>query len=188
MVVELCTLSFRPNDKSKSNVVASALFGDGAAAALLRCNAPGPAITAAGEHLWPDSLDIMGWEVAGDGLKPVFSRDIPRLITSDLGVAARDFLSEHDLTRTDIDRFVCHPGGPKVIAACESAFGLAPGTLAEERGVLRDFGNMSAASVLFVLERVLARERLDGNGWRRALLTALGPGFSAGFVLLTGEQ
>ena len=188
LVVELCTLSFRPNDRSKSNVVASALFGDGAAAALLRCNAPGPAITAAGEHLWPDSLDIMGWEVAGDGLKPVFSRDIPRLITSDLGVAARDFLSEHDLTPTDIDRFVCHPGGPKVIAACESAFGLAPGTLAEERGVLRDFGNMSAASVLFVLERVLARERLDGNGWRRALLTALGPGFGAGFVLLTGEQ
>ena len=93
LVVELCTLSFRPNDRSKSNVVASALFGDGAAAALLRCNAPGPAITATGEHLWRDSLDIMGWEVAGDGLKAIFSRDIPRLIASDLGAAVRDFLA-----------------------------------------------------------------------------------------------
>ena len=188
LVVELCTLSFRPNDRSKSNVVASALFGDGAAAALLRCNARGPAITATGEHLWRDSLDIMGWEVAGDGLKAIFSRDIPRLIASDLGAAVRDFLGEHGLIPADIDRFVCHPGGPKVIEACEAAFGLAPGALAEERGVLRDFGNMSAVSVLFVLERVMARERLEGNGWRRALLTALGPGFSAGFVLLSRDR
>jgi alkylresorcinol/alkylpyrone synthase len=187
LVVELCTLSFRPNDRSKGNIVASALFGDGAAAALLRCNAPGPAIDAAGEHLWRDSLDIMGWEVASDGLKAIFSRDIPRLITSDLSAAVRDFLDGHGLIPADIDRFVCHPGGPKVIAACEVAFGLAPGTLAEERAVLRDFGNMSAASVLFVLERVLARDRSSGHGWHRALLTALGPGFSAGFVLLSRD-
>jgi alkylresorcinol/alkylpyrone synthase len=126
--------------------------------------------------------------VAGEGLKAIFSRDIPRLIAADLGDAARDFLDRHGLTPADIDRFVCHPGGPKVIAACETAFGLAPGTLAEERGVLRDFGNMSAASVLFVLERVLARDRLNGNSWRRGLLAALGPGFSAGFVLLSRDQ
>src|SRR5262249_38481898 len=158
------------------------LFGDGAAAALLRCNAPGPTITGFGEHTWRDSLDVMGWEVTDDGLKAVFSRDIPRLIAAHLGTAVREFLGRHDLAPGGIDCFVCHPGGPKVIEACEGAFGLASGTLAEERGVLRDFGNMSAASVLFVLERVLARERLGGNGWRRALLTALGPGFSAGFV------
>jgi alkylresorcinol/alkylpyrone synthase len=188
LVVELCSLSFRPGDTSKSNIVASALFGDGAAAALLRCGGPGPAITATGEHIWRNSLDIMGWEVAGEGLKAIFSRDIPRLIAADLGDAARDFLDRHGLTPADIDRFVCHPGGPKVIAACETAFGLAPGTLAEERGVLRDFGNMSAASVLFVLERVLARDRLNGNSWRRGLLAALGPGFSAGFVLLSRDQ
>ncbi|MGE0257497.1 MAG: type III polyketide synthase [Alphaproteobacteria bacterium] len=187
LVVELCTLSFRPHDGSKSNIVASALFGDGAAAAVLRCGAPGPAIAATGEHTWRDSLDIMGWEVAGDGLKAIFSRDIPRLVALELGAAVRDFLKEHELALSDIDRFVCHPGGPKVLAACEAAFALAPGTLAEERGVLRDFGNMSAASVLFVLERVLARERLGKSGWRRALLTALGPGFSAGFVLLSRE-
>ena len=188
LVVELCSLSFRPGDTSKSNIVASALFGDGAAAALLRCGAPGPVISAAGEHIWRNSLDVMGWEVARDGLKAIFSRDIPRLIEADLGNAARDFLGRHGLIPGDIDRFVCHPGGPKVIAACEAAFGLAPGTLAEERTVLRDFGNMSAASVLFVLERVMARDRMNGSSWRWGLLTALGPGFSAGFVLLSGDR
>jgi alkylresorcinol/alkylpyrone synthase len=85
------------------------------------------------------------------------------------------------LSLRDIDRFVCHPGGPKVIEACESAFGLPPGALAEERRSLAEYGNMSAASVLFVLDRVLADK---SEPWRRALLTALGPGFSAGFVVL----
>jgi len=180
LVVELCSLWFRNRETSKSNIVASALFGDGAAAVLLRCGGHGPAVVAAGEHTWPDSLDVMGWDIAEDGLRPIFSRDIPRLVSAELGDAARAFLARHELGLGDIDRFICHPGGPKVIAACEDAFGLADGVLAAERGILRDFGNMSAASVLFVLERVLA-----GTGpWRRALVTALGPGFTAGFVLL----
>ena len=182
LVVELCSLWFRRQDRAKSSIVASALFGDGAAAVLLRCGRLGPAVAAAGEHTWPDSLDVMGWDVAEDGLKPIFSRDIPRLVTLGLADAAADFLGRHGLRLGGIDRFICHPGGPKVVAACEEAFGLASGTLAEERGVLHDFGNMSAASVLFVLERVLAASA--AAPWRRALLTALGPGFTAGFVLL----
>ena len=180
LVVELCSLWFRRHDLAKSSIVASALFGDGAAAVLLRSGGPGPAIVAAGEHTWPDSLDVMGWDVADDGLKPIFSRDIPHLVRAELGGAAGAFLAQHGLTLADIDRFVCHPGGPKVITACEDAFGLARDSLAEARGVLRDFGNMSAPSVLFVLDRVMART----GPWRRALLTALGPGFTAGFVLL----
>jgi alkylresorcinol/alkylpyrone synthase len=187
LVVELCSLWFRRQDLAKSSIVASALFGDGAAAVLLRCGAPGPTVAAAGEHTWPDSLDVMGWDVAEDGLKPIFSRDIPRLVTNELGDAAGAFLARHGLRLGDIDRFICHPGGPKVVTACEEAFGLEPETLAEERAVLRDFGNMSAASVLFVLERVLAKTRKGGETWRRALLTALGPGFTAGFVLLENE-
>jgi alkylresorcinol/alkylpyrone synthase len=183
LVVELCSLWFRRQDLSKSNIVGSALFGDGAAAVLLRCGGPGPAVVAAGEHTWPDSLEVMGWDVAEDGLKAVFSRDIPRLVRAELGDAARAFLAANGLGLGDIDRFVCHPGGPKVVAACEDAFGLPRDSLVEARGVLRDFGNMSAASVLFVLERVLAKAR-QTEGWRRALLTALGPGFTAGFVLL----
>ena len=181
LVVELCSLTFRREDTQKSNIVAAALFGDGAAAVLLLCAGAGPAVVAAGEHTWPQTLDIMGWEVAADGLKPVFSRDIPRLVAGKLGDAARDFLGRHGLTLDDVDRFVCHPGGPKVIDACELAFGLRQGVLNDARGVLRDYGNMSAASVLFVLDRVLACE------WARALVTALGPGFTAGFVVLSRQ-
>jgi alkylresorcinol/alkylpyrone synthase len=182
LAVELCSLTFRRGDASKSNIVASALFGDGAAGLLLRCGGDGPAIVTGGEYTWPDSLDVMGWDVVDDGLKPVFSRDIPRLVAAGLGPAASDFLDRHGLTLPDIHRFICHPGGPKVIAACEEAFALPPGTLDHERTVLRDYGNMSAASVLFVLDRVLASAAKDS--WQHALVTALGPGFTAGFVLL----
>jgi len=183
LVVELCTLSFRRGDDAKSNIVATALFGDGAAAALLRCGGDGPAIVATGEHTWPDSLDIMGWEVADDGLKAVFSRDIPRLIETGLRPAVDAFLARNGLGLAQIDRFVCHPGGPKVLDAFARVFGLMPTELTEAREVLRDFGNMSAASILFVLERMLAR-----RGARdRMLMTALGPGFTAGFALLSDE-
>ncbi|HZT89882.1 MAG TPA: 3-oxoacyl-[acyl-carrier-protein] synthase III C-terminal domain-containing protein [Stellaceae bacterium] len=187
VVVELCSLWFRRRDLSKGNIVGTALFADGAAAAVLRCGGEGPAVIAAGEHTWPDTLDVMGWEVADDGLKAVFSRDIPKLVTAELGRAARAFLAGHGLRPSDIDRFVCHPGGPKVIAACEAAFGLGPGALVEARAVLRAFGNMSAASVLFVLVRVLDKARRNREEWRHALVTALGPGFTAGFAVLTRE-
>jgi alkylresorcinol/alkylpyrone synthase len=179
LVVELCSLTFRRGDRAKSNMVAAALFGDGAAAAVLRCDGEGPAVIATGEHTWPQTLDIMGWEVAEDGLKPVFSRDIPRLVADKLGAVARDFLGRHGLTLGDIDRFVCHPGGPKVIDALEHAFGLGSGVLEDARAVLREYGNMSAASVLFVLDRMLALN------WQRALVCSLGPGFTAGFVVLS---
>jgi alkylresorcinol/alkylpyrone synthase len=186
LVVELCTLSFRRDDLAKSNIVATALFGDGAAAALLRCDgeAEGPGIIGTGEHTWPNSLDIMGWDVADDGLKAIFSRDIPRLMQAELKPAVDDFLARQELRLGDIDRFVCHPGGPKVLDAFEAVFGLEPGALEEARGVLRDYGNMSAASVLFVLERMLARSRAADEAWGRALMIALGPGFTAGFALL----
>src|SRR5271163_4347740 len=99
LVVELCTLQFRRDDLSRSNIVATALFGDGAAAAVLRCGGAelGPAIAACGEHTWPQSLDVMGWDVADDGLKAIFSRDIPRLVTSELGPVLGDFLACHGL-------------------------------------------------------------------------------------------
>lgn len=186
LVVELCTLQFRRDDLARSNIVATALFGDGAAAAVLRADGrgTGPTIVAHGEHTWPQSLDIMGWDVAEDGLKAIFSRDIPRLVTTRLGAVARDFLARQGLTVADIDCFVCHPGGPKVIDAYESVFGTGFAGAAEARRALTDYGNMSAVSVMFVLQSMLDRARSSGEGWRRALMTALGPGFSAGFVLL----
>jgi alkylresorcinol/alkylpyrone synthase len=184
LVVELCALLFRRDDWSKSNVVATALFGDGAAAALLSTDGEGPTIVASGEHTWPGSLDVMGWEVANDGLKALFSRDIPNLVTARVREVASEFLGRHGLAVDDIDRFVCHPGGAKVIDALEYAFGLPGGALAETRAVLRDYGNMSAATVIFVLERILAKARAAGEHWQRALMTALGPGFTAGFLLI----
>ena len=180
LAVELCALCFRKNDTSKSNFVATALFGDGAAAAVISAaGEDGPAFHAAGEHTWPDSLDIMGWDVAEDGLKALFSRDIPTLVRGQMREVAAEFLARQGLTFSDIDHFACHPGGAKVLTALEEAFGLAEGALGASRGVLRDFGNMSAVTVLFVLERMLA-EGMRG----RVLMTALGPGFTAAFQLL----
>jgi alkylresorcinol/alkylpyrone synthase len=180
LVVELCALSFRRDDWSKSNIVATALFGDGAAGALLSTTGEGPAVIAAGEHTWPGSLDIMGWDVADDGFSVVFSRDIPQLVATQLRQAVDQFLVRHGLGLDDVDRFVCHPGGAKVVTALEQAFGLRYGTLAGARRVLRDYGNMSAATVMFVLEQMLG----DAPGWDLALLNALGPGFTAGFLVL----
>lgn len=180
LVVELCALCFRRDDFSKSNIVATALFGDGAAAALISCDGEGPAVLGGGEFTWPESLDVMGWDVTAEGLKAIFSRDIPELVTTRLHDVTAGFLSGHGLCLRDVDRFVCHPGGAKVLDALEAAFEIGPERLSQSREVLRDYGNMSAATVMFVLERTLA----STAPWRRALLSALGPGFTAGFTLL----
>jgi alkylresorcinol/alkylpyrone synthase len=181
LVVELCALSFRRGDGSKSNIVATALFGDGAAGALVSTDTEGPAIIASGEYTWPGSLDVMGWDVADDGLRAVFSRDIPQFVATRLRGTTCEFLDRHNLSLEVVDRFVCHPGGAKVITALEEAFGLPDGALAGARRVLRDYGNMSAATALFVLEDMLAQE----SPWRTALMTALGPGFTAAFLVLS---
>jgi alkylresorcinol/alkylpyrone synthase len=180
LVVELCALTFRKRDQSKSNIIATALFGDGAAAALLESDAAGPTISTWGEYTWPDSLDVMGWNITNDGLGVLFSRDIPTLVRTQFREATDRFLEGRGLGIKDIDAFVCHPGGAKVISALEESFGVPEGTLDEARAVLRQYGNMSAATVLFVLERMLAQRR------RRYLMTALGPGFTAGFLTLEG--
>jgi alkylresorcinol/alkylpyrone synthase len=186
LVVELCALTFRRGDHSNANIVASALFGDGAAAALVSVDearaAEAPAITHWGEHTWPDSLEIMGWSVENDGLGVIFSQDIPTLVRRDLGAVMDAYLARHGLIRADIDHYVSHPGGAKVIRALEEVFGLQRGALVDARAVLRDYGNMSAASVLFVLEAARRRRGLGG----RQLLSALGPGFTAAFATLEG--
>ncbi len=179
LCVELCGLTFRHADKSKSNFVATALFGDGAAAAVVSTDMDGPALTAWGEHTWPQSLDVMGWNVVDDGFGVLFSRDIPSLVREQFRDVTERYLAHHDLDLTQIDSFLCHPGGAKVVNGLEEAFDLPHGRLALSRGVLRDYGNMSAATVLFVLERALAGEPAG-----RCLLSSLGPGFTAGFLTL----
>ncbi|MGC8484440.1 MAG: type III polyketide synthase [Candidatus Baltobacteraceae bacterium] len=182
--VECCTLWFRRNEITKSNIVATALFGDGAAAVLLSSSGDGPRLAAAGEYTFARSLDIMGWDVADDGLQAIFSRDIPALITRELGAILDDFLARHHLKRADFDAFLSHPGGTKVLEALESVFAIPPGSLHDSRAVLRDFGNMSSVTLLFVLERALHEGALATPDARRALLTAMGPGFTAAFLTL----
>jgi alkylresorcinol/alkylpyrone synthase len=182
LVVELCALTFRKSDISKSNIVATALFGDGAAGAILSTEGSGPQVTENGEHCWPASLDIMGWDVEEDGLKARFAQSIPGLVQSDFRKLLDDFLARHKIALSDIDDFACHPGGAKVLDALEDAFAIARGALKDSRSILRDFGNMSAATALFVAERMGMRHKKQ-----RILMTALGPGFSAVFQMFDGR-
>src|SRR5258708_2157808 len=179
LAVELCALTVRKDDISKTNIVSTALFGDGAAGAILSTKGQGPALGPGGEYTWPNSLDIMGWEVEEDGLKARFSQSIPGLVASDFKSILQAYLQKNDLKLQDIDAFACHPGGAKVLDALTDAFGIARGALTDSRSILRDYGNMSAVTALFVLERMLQRGTAG-----RTLMTALGPGFSAVFLMI----
>jgi alkylresorcinol/alkylpyrone synthase len=160
-------------------LIAAALFGDGAAAAVLRIDENESGIARLGEaaeHLWPDTLDIMGWTVDPVGFGVVLSPDLPRFLTQHLAEPARKFSTRNGFNGTR-PHPVCHIGSLKVLSAMERAFGLGPGALAGERHVLRENGNMSSPSVLFVLAHAL------GQGQRgAAMLSALGPGFTASFL------
>jgi alkylresorcinol/alkylpyrone synthase len=183
VVIELCTLAFRRDRISKAEVIASALFGDGAAAAVLRRGRDRGQlqIGVAREHLWPGTLDVMGWSVDPVGFGVMLSRSLPRFVEERLAAPARRFLKSEGLNGTT--RFICHPGGAKVLAAVEAALQLQTGTLADERRVLRDYGNMSAPTVMFVLERALKRG-FSGS----AVLSALGPGFTASFLAVEANK
>jgi alkylresorcinol/alkylpyrone synthase len=180
VAVELCSLALRLDELTKANIVATSLFGDGAAAIILRAGDGGATtIEHCGEHLWPDTLGIMGWNVDPEGFGVIFQRTIPNFVTENLTPAVTRILEGMGLTMADIDRFICHPGGARVISALETALALHQGTLDHERHVIADYGNMSAPTVLFVLERA----RNEGLP-PRSLLTALGPGFTASCVTL----
>ena len=181
VVIELCTLSFRLDLLTKANVVATALFGDGAAACVLRAGDGGglASVEATGEHTWPDTLDIMGWDVDPQGFGVIFAQAIPPFARRNIGPAVSGILARSGHSMAEVDRFVCHPGGRKVVAALESALELETGTLDHERGVLKDHGNMSSPTVLFVLERVL-KEGLP----EVSVINALGPGFTSSCAVL----
>ncbi|MFI5011184.1 MAG: type III polyketide synthase [Hyphomicrobiales bacterium] len=180
VVVELCTLASRPDSLTKANIVATALFGDGAAACVLRAGDGGLAeIETAGEYTWADTLDLMGWDVDPQGFGVIFARAIPPFVEANLRAAVTGLLKGGGLDLGDVDRFVCHPGGVKVIMALERALSLPQGSLDHEREVLADYGNMSAPTVFFVLERLLKKGLPP-----RSVLSALGPGFTASLVSL----
>ena len=180
VAVELCSLAVRLDKLTKANIVALALFGDGAAAAVIRTDVPGHArITAADEHTWPDTLDIMGWDVDPQGFGVIFDRSIPPFAMEHLSPAVDAMLRRQELTQNSIDRFICHPGGAKIVEAIETGLCLKAGILDHERAILARFGNMSAPTALFVLERALAEELPP-----RSMLMALGPGFTLSTLTL----
>ena len=180
VAVELCTLAVRLDDFKVANLVATALFGDGCAACVLRVGDGGIAEIEGGvEHNWADTLDVMGWIVDPQGFGVVLARSVPPFVEERFASALEGMLARLGLARDAIDRFVCHPGGTKVVAALESALRLEQGSLDHEREVLRECGNMSAPTVLFILDQVI-RAGLPN----RALLTAMGPGFTASCVSL----
>ena len=173
-------LAFRLDELTKANIVATALFGDGAAACVLRAYEGGAAtVEMSGQHTWPDTLDIMGWRIDPQGFGVIFDRAIPPFAQAHIAPAIAGILARGGLALEDVDRFACHPGGSKVIAALERALSLEQGSLDHERAVLADYGNMSSPTVLFVLDRIL-RAGMPS----RTLLTAMGPGFTSSCVSL----
>ncbi|HEV2596686.1 MAG TPA: type III polyketide synthase [Sphingomicrobium sp.] len=180
VTVETCSISIRLDSEDPAAVVATALFGDGAAAAVVTSGVHSLAhIAGSAEKLWPDTLRIMGWDVEDPGLSVVFDRAIPPFVEAELADAISEITSTLGTSPSKIDRFCCHPGGVKVIDAIESSLDLNQGDLNLEREVLRDFGNMSAPTVLFVLDRLLAQGLPDN-----VMLTAFGPGFTCAGLLL----
>jgi alkylresorcinol/alkylpyrone synthase len=182
--VELCSLTFQLDDLSPQNIVGSALFGDGAAAALVS-SAPGPGgprIAGHKSHTFPGSLEVMGWRFGERGLELVLSKELPRLVEQEVEPLVTSFLASHGIKIGDLAHFVVHPGGPRVIDALERALALVPGQLDPTRRFLRDHGNLSSASVLFILAELIASKRAAAGD--RGLLLAFGPGFSAEMLLL----
>ncbi|WP_199614318.1 type III polyketide synthase [Paenibacillus alkalitolerans] len=186
--VELCSLTFIRDDVSKSNIVATSLFADGAAAVLVAGSAAAPGLDEAGPQIiatqsttWPDSLDVMGWDVTDRGLKVVFSRDIPSIIQNHMRSNAAQLIDSQGWNIEDIEHYVLHPGGMKVLKAYEESLGVSPDRLDASRMVSRKYGNMSSCTVLFVLDEVLRRGVQKGS---RGLAGALGPGFSSELLLL----
>lgn len=196
LAVEICSLTFQRDDLSMANVIASGLFGDGAVAAIVagegKCRGQGgfgppgpsglPVIVDSRSVFYPDSEGIMGWDISEAGFRIVLSPDLPALIRSNLAGDVDGFLATRGLARGDIGCWVIHTGGPKILETVQATLGLRDRDLARSWECLRDFGNLSSASVLLVLEDVVTRD--PPKPGTLGVLLAMGPGFCAELILL----
>ncbi|MGF7080056.1 type III polyketide synthase [Mucilaginibacter sp. UYCu711] len=185
VAVELCSLTLIKSDYSKSNFIGSSLFSDGIAACIIKGDnhtCPGNKVdyVASSSKLYYDSLEVMGWDFQDTGFKVLFSKDIPTFIHENVKQDITEFLANHNLQLSDIKNFIFHPGGKKVLDAYTDALGVEGDFLNKTRAVMNDNGNMSSATVLYVLERFMREGFEDGYG----LMMAMGPGFSSEMVLL----
>lgn len=185
--VELCSLTIQ-DDVSVANLVASGLFGDAAAAVVLSGSERGSPVrsnararvVATRSAFFRDTERVMGWDIGATGFKVVLSADVPAIVKAHLPAEVDAFLHDHGLERRDVRHWICHPGGPKVIAAIEEALALGPNALAVTRESLASVGNLSSASVLDVLGKTQWQARRGDVG----IMLAMGPGFCAELVLL----
>ncbi|MCJ7839504.1 type III polyketide synthase [Lederbergia sp. NSJ-179] len=191
--VELCSLTFQLNDLSKSNLIGTSLFSDGAAAVLIGgeelpydqlVHRSLPTILHTQSTLMKDSLDVMGWQFKDEGFYVVFSKDIPTLVKNWLQPVMLQFLEQNNLEESEIAHFIAHPGGKKVILAYEEALNLPPEKTNQSLEILQEYGNMSSVTVFFVLERFLEQSISFGD---YGVIAALGPGFSSELLLLRWE-
>jgi len=192
--VELCSLTLQPQDLSIPNLIATGLFGDGAAALIgvgeerastmgaLETEHRAPRVRHTRSRFYPNSERVMGWDVGDRGFKIVLSAEVPQVVERYLGDDVRQFLTEHNLKPDDIQHWVCHPGGPRILNAVQTALGLDDEALSLTWESLRDIGNLSSASVLFVLEATMSQRKPQRG--ELGLMIAMGPGFCAELVLL----
>lgn len=184
LAVELCSLTLQQDDLSIPNLIATGLFGDGAAAAVVvgaARPAAGPRVVASRSVFYPDSEDVMGWDISERGFKIVLSADVPNVVLRHLRGDVDAFLGDHGLRRADIATWISHPGGPRVLQAMQEALELPEAALDLSRKSLKETGNLSSASVLLVLGEVMRSRPGPGS---RGLLIAMGPGFCSELVLL----
>ena len=188
--VELCSLTIQRDDLSMANLVASGLFGDGAAAVLMTGDnhplaqraQPLPRVIDSQSQFFPETEHIMGWDVTNSGFKVLLSADIAGLAQSEVRPSMEAFLGRHDLTIGDIHHWLVHPGGPRVIQALEEGLGLPDEALALSWETLAEAGNISSASVLLILDKTMKRSQPKPGEY--GMLMAMGPAFSAEMVLL----
>lgn len=181
IAVEICSATFQRNDLSKSNLIGTSIFGDGAAALVVGGGAGGLEIVGSYHRLFPNTYDIMGWDFVDSGMKVRFSRDIPHFVTTHIPEVLEEACQSWKISPEDIVSYITHPGGAKVLEAFAKVIGQPPEVLAASHEILKRYGNMSSASILFVLEYALNNQSLEPG---YALMSALGPGFSSDQVLL----
>ena len=186
VAVELPSLSLQRTDVSLANLVSTALFGDGAAAALHeggdRAARGGVRVLETLSHLFPASAYALGFDLKDDGFHSVLSKDVPALIKAEIARLVRTLTERRGLTREQLTGFVLHPGGRKILAYAEEELGLTRDDTQPSWDVLRDYGNQSSASVLFVLHEWMTKRRLPPEAY--GILAAFGPGLSTEMLLL----
>jgi alkylresorcinol/alkylpyrone synthase len=190
LAVELCSLTLQQQDLSVPNLIASGLFGDGAAAVIVAGDAhpgngrplAGPRIVASRSVFYPDSERTMGWDISENGFRIVLSADVPAMVLENVARDVDAFLGAHDLCRDDISAWISHPGGPKVLEAMQEALDLPREALDLSWRSLAELGNLSSASVLMVLKDTLESRRPAPGS--HGLMFSMGPGFCSELVLL----